>query len=59
MSTKSYNSELLTASINNLEKELADQVKLNQRVEVAVELQLKEAIDQLLGNKPVVRGLDL
>jgi hypothetical protein len=45
VSTKSFNSELLTATIKNLEKELADQVKLNQRVEVAVELKLKEAID--------------
>ena len=32
-------------------------MKLYQRVEVDVELRLKEAIDQLLGNKPVP-GLD-
>jgi hypothetical protein len=36
-----------------MEKELADQVKINERVLVEVEIKLKEAIDQLLGNKPV------
>jgi hypothetical protein len=36
-----------------LEKESANQVKINERVQVEVELKLKEAIDQLLGNEPV------
>jgi hypothetical protein len=35
---KSFNSELLTTAIKNLEKELADQVQLNQKIEVAVDL---------------------
>ena len=52
VNTNSCNSELYTTSIKNLEQELADQVKICQRVEVDVELRLKQAIDQLLGNKP-------
>ena len=32
---------------------MADQVKIYQKVEEDVELRLKEAIDQLLGNNPV------
>ncbi len=36
--TKSFNSELLTIAIKNLEKELADQVQLNQKIEVVVDL---------------------
>ena len=48
----SYSSELHIAT-KGLEKKLADQVWINERVKVDVELTLKEAIDQLLGNKPV------
>ncbi len=53
----SYGSELHTATIKSLEEKLADQVLINKRVQEEVELTLKEAIDQLLGNKPV-KGLD-
>ena len=35
---KSLNFELLTTAIKNLEKELADQMQLNQKVEAAVDL---------------------
>jgi hypothetical protein len=52
VNAKSFSSGLLATTIKNLEKELADQVELNLRVEVAVDLKLKEAIDQLLRNKP-------
>jgi hypothetical protein len=38
---KSFKSELLTTAIKNFEKELADQVQLNQKVELAVDLYLK------------------
>ena len=44
---------MFALNLQNLEQELADQAKLNQRVEAAVEIKLKEAIDQLLGSKPV------
>ncbi len=53
LSFKFENSEMFSLRLKNLEQKLADQVKLNQGVEVAVEKRLKEAIDQLLGNKPV------
>jgi hypothetical protein len=43
--------------IKSLEKELAEQVKIYEKVKMDVELKLKEAIDQLLGNKPV-KSLD-
>lgn len=39
------NSEMFALRIKNLEQKLADQVKLNQGVEVAVEIRLKEAIE--------------
>jgi len=35
---KSFNSEWLTTIIKNLEKELADQVQLNKKVEVVIDL---------------------
>ena len=53
VSSKFENSEMFALRIKNLEQKLADQVKLNQGVEVAVEMRLKEAIDKLLGNKLV------
>ena len=53
VSSKFENSEMFALKIKNLEQKLADQVKLNQGVEVAVEMRLKQAIDQLVGNKPV------
>jgi hypothetical protein len=58
VNTKFNNEDWLSVRIKSLEQELADQSKLNQGVEAAVELRLKEAIDQLLGNKPVAELLD-
>jgi hypothetical protein len=45
LSFKFENSEMFSLRLKNLEQKLADQVKLNQGVEVAVEKRLKEAID--------------
>ena len=42
---KSYNLELLTATIKNLDHELADHLKLHQRLEATIELKLKEAVE--------------
>ena len=42
---KSYNSDLMSATIKNLERELADHEKLHQGVEAAIELKLKETVD--------------
>ena len=42
---KSYNSDLMSATIKNLERELADHEKLHQRVEAEIKLKLKETID--------------
>lgn len=51
MKSGSNSSELLSLTIKNFEKELADKVKFSQSVENAVELKLKEAIDHLSGEE--------
>ncbi len=49
---KSYNLEIIYTTIENLDKELLDHAKLHQGLEAAIELRLKEAVEQLLGNSP-------